>query len=1227
VQTATAVRQVTGLWHVGLIAGVYFVAARMSLALAIPPGYATAVWPPSGIALAAILLLGGRIWPGIWIGAALVNLTVEASFITAALVATGNTLEAFVGGSLIRRYVGIPRRFERGEDVVKFIVLSALSPAIAATVALVPLTLGHALSWLEILRNWWTWWQGDVAGIIIVTPLILSWSAGNTVAWPPQKKLEAAYFGLLLLITATAILVADSRYFAPFSLTFVSLPFIIWAAFRFGLREVTTTTTVVCAIAVWYTLERHDLSSFGSLNESLLMLLTFISMVVVTGLALVTVIGERSRTLDELRKGHNKLESPARGHRPEPNKIDRRLLEDSGERRAAEKALRDSEERFRPRDPPAPLRVLIVEDQAADAELIIREFGHAGYRIDWRRVETESDYAAAVESLPDIILADYSVPQFGALRALEFLRARGADIPLIVVTGSLRDEAAAECIRRGAADYLLKDRLARLPEAVARALEKKGLREEQERAARALRDSERLKDAIIKSALDCVITIDHQGHIVEFNPAAESTFGFKREDILGKPMAERIIPPRLREGHLRGFAHLLATGEGPILGRRLELAAIRADGTEFPVELTVSATGSSETPLFTAYARDISERKLAEEKIRRLNRVHAVLSGINALIVRTRDRRNLFDGACRIAVEQGGFGTAWIGMLDRDSMEVTPVAWSGFGAEEIVIVGSKATARSDVPEGRGLLGRAVREKRPVFSNDISTEPGGGGKRRQAAIERGYRSLIVLPLMVEDAAAGILALCAREPDFFTDEEVKLLSQLAGDISLALEHIGKEEKLNYLAYYDVLTGLPNRALFHERLSHQLRVAEQKKTKVMLLLGDVKRFRFINESLGRHSGDTLLRELAVRVKNRWPDPDNVARISADCFTGILADFEDEADIVHLLEKSIPEVLGPAFKVDDKELIVSMTWGISAFPADGNDADTLFKNAEAALKKAKASGERFLFYQPEMNARVAETLLLENKMRRALDRQKFVLHYQPKIELANGSISGLEALIRWNDPETGLVPPMQFIPLLEETGMILEAGRWAILEALKDYEEWSRQGLKPPRIAVNVSPIQLRQKGFVDVVRDAISASGTGSPGLDLEITESLIMEDIVGNIEKLRAIRDLGVNIAIDDFGTGYSSLGYLAKLPVNALKIDRSFIITMAKDPDSMNIVSTIISLAHTLNLKVVAEGVDSEEQSRLLSALKCDEIQGYLFSKPLPAAQVKAKFLAAAGATT
>jgi EAL domain-containing protein (putative c-di-GMP-specific phosphodiesterase class I) len=227
---------------------------------------------------------------------------------------------------------------------------------------------------------------------------------------------------------------------------------------------------------------------------------------------------------------------------------------------------------------------------------------------------------------------------------------------------------------------------------------------------------------------------------------------------------------------------------------------------------------------------------------------------------------------------------------------------------------------------------------------------------------------------------------------------------------------------------------------------------------------------------------------------------------------------------------------------------------------------------------------------------------------------------------VIGLEALIRWNDPETGLVPPMRFIPLLEETGMILDAGRWAILKALEDHRNWRARGLNPPRIAVNVSPIQLRQKNFVNVVRDAIGESAAGSHGLDLEITESVIMEDIEGSIEKLRSVRDMGVTIAIDDFGTGYSSLGYLAKLPVNALKIDRSFIITMAKSADSMTIVSTIISMAHSLNLKVIAEGVESEDQRSLLKLLKCDEMQGYLFSRPLPAAEVEAKFLGAAAAT-
>jgi EAL domain-containing protein (putative c-di-GMP-specific phosphodiesterase class I) len=260
-------------------------------------------------------------------------------------------------------------------------------------------------------------------------------------------------------------------------------------------------------------------------------------------------------------------------------------------------------------------------------------------------------------------------------------------------------------------------------------------------------------------------------------------------------------------------------------------------------------------------------------------------------------------------------------------------------------------------------------------------------------------------------------------------------------------------------------------------------------------------------------------------------------------------------------------------------------------------------------------------MNARAAQTLSLETRMRKAVEAQQFVLHYQPKIELASRRICGVEALIRWNDPENGLIPPGHFIPLLEETGLIIEVGQWALEQALAHHRDWLTRGYDAPRIAVNVSSIQLRRKDFVDMVSKVIGDVKTRPQGLDIEITESLIMEDIQGSIVKLKALRDMGINISIDDFGTGYSSLGYLARLPVNALKIDRSFIIGVGNDADSMTIVSTIISLGHSLNMKVIAEGVETEDQSNTLKLLRCDEAQGYLFSKPLPREILEARFLA------
>jgi PAS domain S-box-containing protein/diguanylate cyclase (GGDEF)-like protein len=727
---------------------------------------------------------------------------------------------------------------------------------------------------------------------------------------------------------------------------------------------------------------------------------------------------------------------------------------------------------------------------------------------------------------------------------------------------------------------------------------------ERKKAQQALAESESLKGAILQSSLDGLITIDHRGNIVEFNPAAEAIFGIPRERALGKSMAEAIVPPRLRDAHDRGFAHYLATGEGPILGKRLEIEAIRADGTEFPIELAITAIQSHSGTLFTGFIRDITARKESEEKIHHLNRVYAVLSGINALIVRVRDRNELFQGACRIAIEAGQFPMAWVGVVDSDTKRVKSVAWGG--EAEKFLASAPLSMSENSAAGRGMSGRAIKEKRPVIANDIQNDPR--AQMREQCKERGIGSLVMLPLIVRGEGIGLLALYAKEVGFFDDEEMKLLVELAGDVSFALDHIEKEEKLDYLAYYDSLTGLANRSLFHERLTQYVSAAQNDKSTLAVAVVDVDRFKTINDTLGRQAGDELLRQIAGRIENH-AGPVRMARISADRFAIVRSGASSESEIARLIEQWLEECFGPPYVVGGTELRVSAKAGIALFPNDGADADALFQNAEAALKKAKATGDRYLFHTQQMTERIGEKLALENKLRQALEKEQFVLHYQPQVDTVTRRIESVEALIRWQSPGLGLVPPLQFIPLLEETGLILEVGAWALRRAVLDHRTWMEQGLPAPRIAVNVSPIQLRQRDFVASVEEAMRP-GAVPPGIDLEITESLVMEDIEANMKKLEALRVLGMNIAIDDFGTGYSSLAYLARLPVHSLKIDRSFIITMLKDPATMTLVSTIISLAHSFNLKVVAEGVDAEEQAEVLKRLGCDAMQGYLLSKPM-----------------
>jgi diguanylate cyclase (GGDEF)-like protein/PAS domain S-box-containing protein len=952
------------------------------------------------------------------------------------------------------------------------------------------------------------------------------------------------------------------------------------------------------------------------------------------------------------------------------------------------------------------VKLLVLEDCAADAALLERalrsECAHAQVVV----ARDRAALVAALDESPDAILADYTMPDTGALDCLELLAARGLDTPVIVVSGTHAPEVVAECLRRGAADYLFKDRLARLGAAVAAALERRRIARALAEGDEALRRAQKLArlahavtgpDGAIESwsetlpwllglapqrlpktareGLELVHPEDraqvraamieagrraagtaleyrarnaeggwlHLRHVIEplevvgagvrrwfsalqdvteqkrlagelerlrraidlspdavyltdserlrflyVNEAACRRLGYGREELL------RLGPvPVLgtsEEEVRRDYAQVIAAGEA---GVRLERHFVGSDGTERWSELHRRALAAEGGHVIVTIARDITERKLQERRIEQLSRTRVVTSLINAAIVRTREREALMREVCRAAVQTGGYGAAQVLWVNEERQEIRPGPQAGKHA---------------LGFGYGIARQALLRRAPVVASDLAAGPQAGPDAAEAA-RLGFRTAIALPLTAEGRVAAVLLFYLEEARSVDAEEELLLEELAGDVSFALDSIAKSEQATYLAYYDPLTGLANRTLFLDRSQQALQRAGQAGSKSALVLADIERLSSINGSLGRQAGDAVVRELAARLA-RAADPAHVGRVGDGQFAVLLPSVKGRSEVGRRLDSLLHQCLHPSFSLGGGELRLAVKSGVALYPADGADAETLLASAEAALRKAKELRESRYFYHRGLTERVAERLALENRLRRALEREEFVLHYQPKVDTATRRIVGLEALIRWRDPDSGLVPPGRFIPLMEETGLILEVGSWALTQAVSDHLRWLGMGLPAPRVAVNVSAIQLRQREFVATVEQAL-AHGARPPGLDLEITESLIMEDVEAAIARLTELRRLGVGIAIDDFGTGYSSLGYLAKLPVQALKIDRSFIVAMPEDADAMLLVQTVISLAHSLRLTVIAEGVDSEEQARFLRLLRCDEMQGYLVGRPVP----------------
>ncbi len=426
---------------------------------------------------------------------------------------------------------------------------------------------------------------------------------------------------------------------------------------------------------------------------------------------------------------------------------------------------------------------------------------------------------------------------------------------------------------------------------------------------------------------------------------------------------------------------------------------------------------------------------------------------------------------------------------------------------------------------------------------------------------------------------------------------------------------EERLTFLAHHDGLTDLPNRPLFMDRLNQALARVKWHQRLVAVLFLDLDHFKRINDSLGHDMGDLLLKAVAERLSSCVRAGDTVARIGGDEFTIVLADVAQAEDVPKVGQKIIDTISRP-FSLMGQEFFITISMGISIFPNDGQDAQILVKNAYAAMYRAKEQGRNhYQYYSPAMNVRTLERLALESNLRHALARKELLLYYQPRVDLETGRITGVEALLRWQYPDLGLVSPSQFVPLAEETGLIIPIGEWVLRTACAQNKLWQSMGLSPVRVAVNLSARQFEQRNLVETIGRVIKETGLDPNYLELELTEGLIMKNPEITIATLRSLHEMGIQVSIDDFGTGYSSLSYLKRFPIHALKIDQSFVRDIIIDPDGTVIVTAIILLAHSLKLKVIAEGVETQDQLDFVRSLKCHEIQGYFFSKPLPSEEM------------
>jgi diguanylate cyclase (GGDEF)-like protein len=616
--------------------------------------------------------------------------------------------------------------------------------------------------------------------------------------------------------------------------------------------------------------------------------------------------------------------------------------------------------------------------------------------------------------------------------------------------------------------------------------------------------------------------------------------------------------------------------------------------------------------------------QLAVRQVARLTGVLQMLSGINAAVVRIQNREDLLAEACRLAHRVGGYAVAMVALIDPISRMARAVGWAGY--DFLSHPDEEFPVADHEPADMSMLGRVMRTGEAALCEDIDRPPFViDGK--DELIAAGVHSLACQPLRVDGTPVGAFLFGTVRSVAIGPDEMRLLEEVASNLSFALQYLNKQNAVQFLSYFEPLTGLAKRALFCERLNGLLRRGTERLPRLAVTVFDIEHLSVINDSFGRHTGDRLLQCVADRLKGHFPDSEQLAHLGGGTFVSMSALPERREDEIRILSNDITRVFNRPFDVDGREIRVEIKSGLACYPEDAKEPSTLVQNAEAALKEAKTAGEQYLHHRIEMNSGLARRVGMEHRLRTALESGQFVLHYQPKVTLRTGKIVGVEALLRWCDPENGLTAPGIFLPLLESAGLMTATGAWVLRQTAADCRDWRRKGLPPLRVAVNLSLSELRRR---NAAREILESVGdlVGDPrwGIDIEVTEGAFIGDSSACVHSLRLLRAAGLRVAIDDFGTGFSSLGRLSELPIDTLKIDRSFIMRLPDDRKGGTLVSTIIDLAHAFEMTTVAEGVETQPQLDYLARAGCDESQGFLHCRPVPREEFE-RFIGVSGPDT